>query len=212
MTSTFQRIKFRTTVLVSALAAASALGACAPIVVGGAMLGGTLMATDRRTSGAQVEDQAIELKSLNRIRDALGDRGHVSTTSYNRVVLITGEVQTEADKAAAEAAVQRVENVKSIVNELEVMGGTSLTSRSNDAILTSKVKASFVDAKDIFANSFKVVTERGTVFLMGRVTEREATRAVEIARGVSGVTKVVRLFEILTEQELADLAPKAPAK
>lgn len=214
MISTIQRIKikFRTAVLLSALAAASALTACAPIVVGGAMLGGTLMATDRRTSGAQVEDQAIELKSLNRIRDALGDRGHVSTTSYNRVVLITGEVQTEPDKAAAEAAVQRVENVKSTVNELEVMGGASLTSRSNDAILTSKVKASFVDAKDIFANSFKVVTERGTVYLMGRVTEREATRAVEIARGVSGVTKVVRLFEILTEQELADLAPKAPAK
>ncbi|MBW8832153.1 MAG: BON domain-containing protein [Burkholderiales bacterium] len=211
-TPTFQRIKFRTAVLVSALAAVTALSACAPIVVGGAMIGGTLMATDRRTSGAQVEDQAIELKSLNRIRDALGDRGHVSTTSYNRVVLITGEVQTEADKAAAEAAVQRVENVKNIVNELEVMGGTSLTSRSNDAILTSKVKASFVDAKDILANSFKVVTERGTVFLMGRVTEREATRAVEIARGVSGVTKVVRLFEILTEQELADLAPKALAK
>jgi len=211
-TRTFQRIKFRTAVLMSALAAVSALSACAPIVVGGAMIGGTLMATDRRTSGAQVEDQAIELKSLNRIRDALGDRGHVSTTSYNRVVLITGEVQNEADKAAAEAAVQRVENVKNVVNELEVMGGTSLTSRSNDAILTSKVKASFVDAKDIFANSFKVVTERGTVFLMGRVTEREANRAVEIARGVSGVTKVVRLFEILTEQELADLAPKALAK
>ena len=103
---------------------------------------------------------------------------------------------------------QRVENVRSTVNELQVMGASSLTSRSNDVILTSKVKASFVDAKDIFANSFKVVTERGTVYLMGRVTEREATRAVEITRGVSGVQRVVRVLEILTEQELADLAPK----
>jgi len=202
-------IQLRTTLVLSAIAASAALSACAPLVVGGAMLGGTLMATDRRTSGAQVEDQAIELKSLNRIRDVLGDRGHVSTTSYNRVVLITGEVQNEADKAAVESAVAKVENVKSTVNAVDVVGASSLTSRSNDAILTSKVKASFVDAKDIFANSFKVVTERGTVYLMGRVTDREADRAVEIARGVSGVQKVVRLFEILTEQELADMAPKS---
>ncbi|HEX6703959.1 MAG TPA: BON domain-containing protein [Albitalea sp.] len=194
--------------LAAALAACNLLSACAPLIVGGAVLGGTLMATDRRTSGAQVEDQAIELKSMNRIRDALGDRGHVSTTSYNRVVLVTGEVSNEADKAAAEQAVQRVENVKSTVNELEIMGPSSLTSRSNDAILSSKVKATFVDAKDVFANAFKVVTERGTVYLMGRVTDREANRATELARSVSGVQKVVRLFEIITEQELADLAPK----
>jgi osmotically-inducible protein OsmY len=197
----------------AALLAASGLFAgCAPLLVGGAVLGGTLMATDRRTSGAQVEDQAIELKAMNRIRDVIGDRGHVSTTSYNRVVLITGEVQSEADKAAVEQAVQRVENVKSTVNEVEVMGASSLTSRSNDAILSSKVKASFVDAKDLSANAFKVSTERGVVYLMGRVTEREANRATELARGVSGVQKVVRLFEIITEQELADLAPKAPAR
>jgi osmotically-inducible protein OsmY len=212
MTFTRIRTKLRTTVVLSALAAASALTACAPLFVGGAMLGGTLMATDRRTSGTQVEDQAIELKAMNRIRDAIGDRGHVSTTSYNRVVLLTGEVPDEADKAAIDQAVQKVENVKSTVNEVEVAGGASLTSRSNDAILTSKIKASFVDAKDIFANSFKVVTERGNVYLMGRVTEREATRAVDIARGVGGVRKVVRLFEILTEQELADLSPRPVAK
>ncbi|HEY0858926.1 MAG TPA: BON domain-containing protein [Albitalea sp.] len=205
-------LSFRTTLVIGTIAASAALTACAPLVVGGAMLGGTLMATDRRTSGAQIEDQAIELKAMNRIREVVGERGHVSATSYNRMVLITGEVQSEADKAAVEQAVQRVENVRSTVNELQVMGASSLTSRSNDAILTSKVKASFVDAKDIFANSFKVVTERGTVYLMGRVTEREANRAVEITRGVSGVQRVVRVLEILTEQELADLAPKAPAK
>lgn len=198
----------RTTLLLAAIAASSALTACAPLVVGGAMLGGTLMVTDRRTSGTQIEDQAIELKSMNRIRDVLGDRGHVSTTSYNRLVLITGEVPSEADKAAVEQAVQKVENVRTTVNEVEVMGTPSLTSRSNDAIISSKVKASFIDAKDLMANAFKVVTERGTVYLMGRVTEREATRAVDIARGVGGVTKVVRVFEVISEQELADMAPK----
>jgi osmotically-inducible protein OsmY len=206
------RISLRTATLAAALIGSNLLGACAPLIVGGAMLGGTLMATDRRTSGAQVEDQAIELKSMNRIRDVVGDRAHVSTTSYNRVVLITGEVPNEADKTAVEQAVTRVENVKSTVNELELIGVSSLTSRSNDAILSSKVKATFVDAKDLFANSFKVVTERGTVYLMGRVTEREANRATELARSVGGVQKVVRLFEIITEQELADMAPKAPAK
>jgi osmotically-inducible protein OsmY len=209
---TMTRLSFRTPVLLAALAASAALSACAPLVVGGAMLGGTLMATDRRTSGTQIEDQAIELKSMNRIRDVIGERGHVSATSYNRMVLITGEVPSDADKTAIEQAVQRTENVRSTVNEIEVAGNPSLTSRSNDAILTSKVKASFIDAKDIFANAFKVITERGTVYLMGRVTEREATRAVELARGVSGVQRVVRVFEILTEQELADLSPRPAAK
>ena len=207
------RTRFRTSALIAGvLVAASALSACAPLIVGGAMLGGTLMATDRRTSGAQVEDQAIELKSLNRIRDLLGERGHVSTTSYNRLVLITGEVQSEADKAAVEQTVTRLENVRSVVNELEIMGAPSLTSRSNDAIVTSKVKATFVDARDIFATAFKVVTERGTVYLMGRVTEREANRATELARSVGGVQKVVKVFEIISEAELAELHSKTPAK
>jgi len=196
----------RTTALAAALAGMQLLSGCAPLLVGGAVLGGTLMVTDRRTSGTQIEDQAIEVKSMNRVRDAIGDRGHVAAVSYNRVVLLTGEVASEADKAAAEQAVQRVDNVRSIVNELEIMGPTSLTARSNDAILTSKVKATFVDAKDVFANAFKVHTERGIVYLMGRVTEREATRASELARTVSGVQKVVRVFEVISEEELADMS------
>jgi len=198
--------------LVAALAAATLLGACAPLLVGGAMFGTTLMVSDRRTSGTQLEDQSIELKALTRVREVVGDRGHVNTTSYNRLVLLTGEVPSDADKAAVEQAVARIENVRSIVNELAVMGTTSLTGRSNDAILTSKVKASFVDAKDVFANAFKVVTERGTVYLMGRVTEREAGRASDIARGVSGVQKVVRVLEVITEAELADVQPKQVPK
>jgi osmotically-inducible protein OsmY len=195
--------------LALALAGGSALLAgCAPLIVGGAVVGGTLMVTDRRTSGAQLEDQGIELKAMNRLREALGERGHVNVTSYNRMVLITGEVPDEAAKASAEQVVARVENVKSTVNELAVMGASSLTARSSDAILTSKVKATFVDAKDLQANAFKVVTERGTVYLMGRVTEKEGARAAEMARTVSGVQKVVRVFEYITEAELQDLQPK----
>ena len=202
-------IRVRTTALLAAIAASTLMSACAPLVVGGAMLGGTLLATDRRTSGAQLEDQAIELKARNRVREVIGERGHVNVTSYNRQVLITGEVPTDADKAAVEQAVQRVENIRSTVNELAVGAASSLSSRSSDVILTSKVKASFVDAKDVFANAFKVVTERGTVYMMGRVTEREASRAVEIARGIGGVQKVVRVFEVVTEQELADMSPRS---
>ena len=192
---------------VLAASALTGLSACAPLLIGGAMMGGTLMYTDRRTSGTQIEDQAIELKSGNRIGEAVGGRAHVNVTSYNRLVLLTGEAETEADKAAIEQALQRVENVRSVVNEIGVMGASSLTGRSNDTILSGKVKASLLDAKDLMANAFKVVTERGTVYLMGRVTEREAARAADIARSVSGVQKVVRVFELITEAELANLQP-----
>ncbi len=201
---------YRSTLLTVALgAAAGALTGCFPLAIGG-VVGGAMMATDRRTSGTQVEDEAIELKSINRVRDAIGERGHVSVTSYNRLVLITGEVDNAADKAAVEQAVSRIENVRSMVNELGIMGTSSLTSRSNDAVLTSKVKASLIDSRDVFANAFKVVTERATVYLMGRVTEREATRAVDLARSVSGVQRVVRVFDVVTEAERAamETAPK----
>jgi osmotically-inducible protein OsmY len=194
--------------LALAASAVTSLSACAPLIVGGAMVGGTLMYTDRRTSGTQVEDQAIELKAANRIGDLIGDRGRVSATSYNRLVLLTGEAQTEADKAAIEQAIQRIENVRSVVNEIGVMGASSLTSRSNDAFLSGKVKASLLDAKDLMANAFKVVTDRGTVYLMGRVTDREANRSAEVTRSVSGVQKVVRVFELMSEAELAELTKK----
>ncbi len=180
------------------------LGGCAALLVGGAV-GTALVVSDRRTSGVQFEDQAIELKAVNRIREAVGERGHINAVSYNRTVLLTGEVASEADRSAIEQTVAKIENVRSTLNELAVMGSSSLTARSNDTILTSKVKASFVDAKDLHANTLKVVTERATVYLMGRVTEREATRATDLARGVSGVQKVVRVFDILTEAELAEL-------
>jgi osmotically-inducible protein OsmY len=189
-------------VLLGALLGTQLLAGCAPLVLGGAVVGG-LMAADRRTSGAQLEDQGIELKATNRVSAIAGERGHVNITSYNRLVLITGEVATDNDKAAIEQAVGQVENVRSIVNELAVMAPTSLGSRSNDVVLTSKVKASLIDAQDLQANAFKVVTERGQVFLMGRVTEREANRASEVARSIPGVQKVIRVFEIVTEAQLA---------
>ena len=196
--------------LVLALAALAVLPACAPLVVGGVAVGGTMMATDRRTAGNQVEDQAIELNAPAKITAAIGDKANVNVTSYNRVVLLTGEVPTDAARSAAEQAVVRMEGVRSVVNELAVMGNSSFTARSNDSFITGVVKAALLDAKDMQSNAIKVVTERGVVYLMGRVTEREATRAADITRGQSGVQKVVRVFEIVTEAELANLLPKPP--
>jgi osmotically-inducible protein OsmY len=203
-----------TPALLAVLAGATLLGGCAPLMVGTAVVGGAMMVTDRRTSGAQVEDQAIELKAASRARSAVADRGHVNVTSYNRTVLLTGEAATDADRAAIEQAVRGVENVRAVVNELAVMGSSSMSSRSNDTLLSTRVKANFVDAKDMQANAIKVVTERGVVHLMGRVTEREAARSTELARAVPGVLKVVRVFEILSEAELAALTARpaqAPA-
>lgn len=195
-------------------AAATTLSACAPLIVGGAMVGGSMMVIDRRTSGAQVEDEGIELKGAAAVRD-LATLGHINITSYNRMVLLTGEVPSEEDRLRVERAVQRLENVRSVANELAVGGNSSLGSRSTDSILTSKVKATFVDAKDLQAPAIKVVTERAIVYLMGRVTEREATRAADLARSVSGVHKVVRVFEVISESELANLQratqPSQPA-
>jgi osmotically-inducible protein OsmY len=199
-------------VVLAAALGGGALTACVPLMVGGAVLGGTLVATDRRTSGAQLEDEGLELRGVNRIREAMGDRARVTVTSYNRQVLLTGEVPTEADKLLAEQIVSRLDNAQKVVNELAVMPNNTLTQRSADALITGKVKASFVDAKDIFANAFKVVTDRGITYLMGRVTQREADRATEIVRGIYGVQKVVRILDILTEEDLQRVMPQQAAK
>jgi len=188
-----------------ALAATAALSACAPALIGGAVVGGALMASDRRSPGTQVEDQGIELKAAARIRELTADRTNVNVTSYNRLVLLTGETPEAADRATVEQAVSRIEGVRAVVNEVAVMGKTSLTARSNDAILTARVKAAFIDALELSPQTVKVVTERGVVHLLGRVTEREAARAVEAARGVPGVSKVVRVFDIISEAELKEL-------
>ena len=199
--------------LLAAAALAGGLAGCAtPVVLGGAALGG-MMAIDRRTAGTQIEDESIELRSSNRIHGAYGDKVHVNITSYNRQVLLTGEVPSAEARQSIEKIVTGVENVRTVVNDLAVMPSTSLGQRSNDTFITGKVRASLVDAKDISANSFKVVTERNAVYLMGLVTQREAGRATAIARGVGGVSKVVRVFEYLTDEDLARMnaAPKQPA-
>ena len=194
----------------AAVTVSTSLTGCFPLLLGGAMVGGTVVYTDRRTSGTQLEDEAIELKASNRISKELGERARVSAVSYNRWVLLTGEVSGEADKAVVGRVVSSIDNVRSIVNEVTVVSAQPTNTLASDALVTSKVKASLVDSKDIFAQSVKVVTERGTVYLMGRVTEREANRATEIARGVSGVDKVVRVFEIISEAELANMQAPAP--
>ncbi len=203
---------YRTLASGIAVASMALLVGCAPLLLGGAVVGGTMIVTDRRSSATQLEDQLIEVKANSRIREAVGERGRASSTSYNRLVLLTGDVVTEADMAAIELAVSKVDNVRSVVNELVVMGSLSLGSRTNDALISTKVKASIVDTKDLYANSVKVVTERGVVYLLGRVTEREATQAANVARGVSGVQKVVRVFEILSDAELAELQPKSASR
>ena len=194
--------------MLTAATLAGGLAACVPLVIGGGAVVGTMVAIDRRTTGTQVEDEGIELRSVNRIREALGERTHVNVTSYNRQVLLTGEVPTAADSQKVEQTVLAVENVRSVVNDLGVMANSSLSQRSKDSFITGKVRASLVDAKDLTASAFKVVTERNVVYLMGRVTPREAKRSAEIARGVDGVHKVVRVFEVISEEELSRMAPQ----
>jgi osmotically-inducible protein OsmY len=193
-------------ILLAGAALAGSLSACAPLVLGGAAVGAVVV-YDRRTSGAQVEDETIELRGASALRQALGERAHFNITSYNRQVLLTGEVPNEQAKQTAEQVVSKVENVTGIVNELAVMPNTSLAQRSNDTLITGKVKASLVDDRSLYVGAFKVVTERGVVYLMGRVTQREADRATQIARNISGVQRVVRIFDIISDEELRRLAP-----
>ena len=207
--------KHRLSRALCALLAAAALGAgvagCVPLVIGGAAFGG-LMVADRRTTGTQVEDEGIVLRAINRITAEYGERVHINVTSYNRQVLITGEVPTAEVGKAIHALVADVGNVTSVINDVAVMPPSSLAQRSSDTFITGKVRARLVDAKDISAIAFKVVTERNVVYLMGLVTEREATRATSIASGVDGVHKVVRTFQVLTEEQLMRIIspPLAP--
>jgi osmotically-inducible protein OsmY len=196
-------LPMRHAALAAALGATLLLGACAPLLIGGAAVGTAMVLNDRRSAGAQLEDQTIESRVLSLASQMFGDRARVSATSYNRTVLLTGEVPTEADRKAIEQQVARLENVRATVNEIGVMPVAAMATRSNDTVLTSKVKATFVDVKDLDSTAIKVVTTRGVVYLMGRVTEREANRATELARSVSGVQKVVRVFETVSEEDLA---------
>jgi len=170
------------------------LQACVPLVAAGA--GATaLMAQDRRTTGIYVEDENIEIKSLGRLHDIRGI--HVSATSFNRRVLLTGEVPDEATKKRVQEAIRTIPSVREVIDETQIAGVSSLASRGNDALITSNVKARMLKYAKSQPNWVKVITEAGTVFLMGLVTHEEGKEAIDIARNTSGVSRVVAEFEYI---------------
>jgi len=189
MRADFQRF-FAMLGLVSVLA----LTGCAAAVVGGAAAGGYLVGEDRRTAAVLADDEGIELRAANRVSEKYPS-AHVNATSYNRMVLLTGEAPTAEAKADIERITREVPNVRGTVNELTVAPATTLSSRANDSYITSKVKARFVDNGVFNPIHVKVVTEDGVVYLLGIVKKPEADRATEIARTTSGVRRVVRVFE-----------------
>ncbi len=190
-----RRSMFAVFALVTALA--TLLAGCAPILVAGAVGGAALVATDRRSTGAQVDDEAIELKISNNVGTGFGDRVHVNVTSFNGIVLLTGEVPTPDLVASIEQIARTTPKVRRVVDELAVIPVTDLNARTNDTYITSKVKARFVEANKFAPNHVKVVTERQIVYLMGLVTHAEADTAAQIAATTSGVTRVVKLFEYI---------------
>ena len=184
---------------------ATQLNGCIFPVIVGAVGAGTYAATDRRSLGAQADDKLIASRVESRVSEALSDRSHINVNSFNRRVLITGEVPDQASKDKAEQIAKSVDNVVSVKSDLEIGGMTPSSARNNDAALTVKVKAELVNRKDIFANAYKVVTEKSVVYLMGRVTRAEGDRAAEAAASVTGVQQVVKVFEYLTDAELAQI-------
>ena len=195
-----------------ALAGLSVLAGCGALVVGGAAATTATVATDRRTTGEQVEDQAIELKVSAEMRRLFGDRARVHVTSYAGLVLLAGDVPTENDRRQAEAAAARVEKVKRVVNELRVGPLTPLSVRTNDTWLTSKVKTNLINTKQVPSRTITVTTERGVVYLLGKVTDTEAQMAAKVASGVAGVNKVVKLFHIVSAASLAERPSPAPVQ
>lgn len=179
-----------------ATAFASQLAACVPLAVGGAAAGGAV-ASDRRTSGFFVEDESIELKAVKKMESNLGEQSHVNVTSYNRNVLLTGEVPDAERLAKAEALLKEIENIRAVTNEIVIAPKSTIGSRSNDTFITSKIKTKFITENKFPANYVKVVTENGVVYLLGLVNQAEADAAVEIARNTDGVSKVVKVFEYI---------------
>lgn len=174
---------------------ASSLSACVPLVIGTVAAGGAWIATDRRSSGAQADDEALEIRGKNRIKEALQHRGQVNVTSYNRIVLLTGQVPSQADKDLADSTARGLPNARSVVNEITV--GAYPSGYTRDALTSTRVRTALIGNRDAKAKPVKVTTENGTVYLMGIVTQQESDRAAEVASGVSGVVKVVKVFEIM---------------
>ncbi len=195
-------------VLVPVLAAAVLASGCAPVVVGAAAAGGVAVAVDRRTTDTQVADERIEFTASKWIGEKILEQGHVNIVSYNKTVLLTGETTTEALKQEVGKLAAGATGVKDVVNEIAIGPLAPLTSRSNDAYLTSVIKARFVGEQKFNPLHVKVVTENGTVYLLGLVTRKEADDATNIARHVSGVKRVVRVFEYIPDPPPATPAPK----
>jgi len=179
------------------LALSPLLQSCVPLIVGAGVGAGVMMADDRRTSATVLEDQTIELKIKNRVNEKYPDQLHVGITSFNRFVLLTGEAPTEEIKQDLTIVALEVQNVRNVQNEVIVAGNSSLTSRSSDALLTSRIKGRLTQNKDVGANHVKVVTENGTAFLMGLVTRAEAESAAQTAATTSGAQRVVKVFEYI---------------
>jgi len=173
---------------------------CIPVIVGGTGMA-VAMVSDRRSSGTYLEDEGIEWKAGKWINERLGDKVHANATSFNRKLLITGEAFNEASRDEAGRLAAAVDNVREVVNELRIAPTSTFGARSNDSYISSKVKARFVDQKDFHIQQVKVITEAGTVYLMGLVSRQEGDAATEIARTTNGVQKVVRVFEYISEDE-----------
>ncbi|RQP30048.1 BON domain-containing protein [Burkholderia ubonensis] len=210
--SRVQQTLVRTTLLAALTAGlAVSLQGCVLGVVGAAAGGGALIATDRRTLGAQTEDREIQLKATTQINNGLPDQSHVGVTVFNRRVLLTGEVPNDASKQRAEEIVRGINNVNGIVNELAVGPASSLSDRANDSYLEGRVKTALIATKDLSANNYKVVSERGNLYLMGLVTVDEGNRGAEVASQVPGVEKVVKVFQYIKPQDAQALQAAAPA-
>ena len=190
-----QRLLLAAFAVVTAMSAL--LAGCAPVIVAGAVGGAALVATDRRSAGAQVDDSSIELKIANNIGAGFGDRVHVNVTSYNGVVLLSGEVPTQDTMNSIVEIARTTPKVRSVHNELLIGQASNLESRTNDSYITAKVKSRFVEANKFSATHVKVVTERQIVYLMGLVTHAEADAASQIAATTTGVTRVVKLFQYI---------------
>jgi osmotically-inducible protein OsmY len=194
----------------SAAVLVGGLSACAPLVIGGAFFGTVNVATDRRTAETQLVDEAIELRIFNRLITSTNNKGRVSAVSYGRRVLLLGEVPTAEDKVMAERVAASVDNVQRVISELKVMPNATVGQRSEDALITKKIQAALIGAKDLNSNAFKITTNQSTVYVLGVVTPREADRAIGIARTTTGVKQVVNMVDLISEATLQGLQPRGP--
>lgn len=187
---------------------ATSLSGCLPVIIG-AVAYSSYAATDRRSLGAQTDDKVIAIRAEDQLGDRFGAAAHVTVTSFNRRVLLTGQVLDDPSKVEAERIVRQSPEVKDVVNALTLSAPSSYGERSNDAFITTQVKTAMINHSDLFANAYKVVTERGVVYLMGLVTQREGDYGADIARGVSGVQSVVKVFDYISEDDLQRMQTQA---